>query len=61
MGYCRNGFIFAWDLAAIFLGILNFRIFGFWGEKIFNLGLTDVIEKYVGCFLAYLFLGVFFD
>ena len=61
MGYCRNGFIFAWDLGAIFLGILNFKIFGFREKKFFNLGLTGVIKKYVGCFLVYLFLGVFFQ
>ena len=27
---------------------------------IFNLGLKSVIEKCAGCFLVYLFLGVFF-
>ena len=60
-GYCGNdGFIFAWDLVVIFLGILNFKILRFRIFFFFKLGLKGVIEKCVGCFLVYLFLGVFF-
>ena len=57
---CGNGgFIFALDLGAIFLGILNFKILRF---RIFflNLGPTGILEKCVGCFAVYLFLGAFF-
>ena len=54
-GYCGNdGFIFAWDLGVSFLGILNFKILRF-RIFFFNLGLKGVIEKFVGCFLVYLF------
>ena len=58
-GFCGNdGFIFAWDLGVIFLGIPIFKIFRFLELFFFfNLGLKDVIEKCVGCFLVYLFLG----
>ena len=58
--YGNKGFIFAWDLGVIFLCALNFKILRF-PECFFNLGLKGVIEKCVGCFLLYLFLGVFFD
>ena len=52
-GYCRNdGFIFARDLGAIFLGISKW-VFGGFLENIF--GLKGVMEKCVGCFLVYLF------
>ena len=57
-GYCGNdGFIFAWDLGASFLGILNWVVSGFLG--IF-FGLEGVMEKCVCCFLVYLFWGGFF-
>ena len=49
---------FAWDLGIKFLGIPNWMIEGFFKKKII-FGLKAVIEKCVGCFLAYLFLRVF--
>ena len=58
--YGNDGFIFAWDLGVIFLGIWNWVVGGF--LKIFfffNLGLKGVIEKCVSCFLVYLFLRGF--
>ena len=60
--YCDNDrFIFAWDLGVIFLCVLNFKILRFQKILFFNLVLKSVIEKVVGCFLVYLFLGFFFD
>ena len=38
----------------------NFKILKFRFSFFLNLGLKGVIEKCVGCFLVYLFLGVFF-
>ena len=59
-GYCGNdGFIFAWDLGINFLCIPNWVIDGFLKFFCFNFGLKGIIEKFVGCFLAYLFLRVF--
>ena len=59
-GYCGNdGFIFAWVLGVIFLCVLNFKILRFPKNYFFNLGIKCVIEKCVGCFLVYLFLGGF--
>ena len=49
-----GGFIFAWDLGVIFLGIPKWVAGGFL-EKI--VGLKGVIEKCVGCFLVYFFRG----
>ena len=52
-GYCGNdGFISAWDLGVIFLGIPKW-LFGGFLENFF--GLKGVMEKCVGCFLVYLF------
>ena len=47
-----GGFIFAWYLGVIFLGIPKWVAGGFL-EKI--VGLKGVIEKCVGCFLVYFF------
>ena len=58
-GNCRNwGFIFAWDLGVIFLGIPNLKIFGFWKNNFFKFRFQGFIEKCVGCFLVYLHLRV---
>ena len=60
-GYCENdGVIFTWDLGVIFLCVLNFKILRFGNFFFLVLGLKDVIEKCVACFLVYLFLGSFF-
>ena len=61
MGYYGNdGFIFAWDLGVIFLGIRNWEIGGFSKKNNNNnFGLKGVIEKCMGCFLVYLSLKVF--
>ena len=56
MGYYENGGLnFTGDLGVTFLGILNFKILRF--SFFFSLGLKGVIEKCVGYFLVYLFLG----
>ena len=61
MGYYGNhGFIVAWDIGVIFLGIPNWVIDGFLKKIFFNFGLKDVMEKCVFFFLVYLFLGGFF-
>ena len=62
MGYYGNGGLnFAGDLGVTFLGILDFKILRF-SFFFFRLGLKGVIEKCVGYFLVYLFLGcLFFD
>ena len=56
--YGNDGFIFAWNLGVIFLGIPSFKILRL--QKKFNLKFYCGIEKCVGCFLVYLFLGGFF-
>ena len=58
-GYCRNdGFISAWDLGVIFLGIPKW-VFGGFLEIFFGLKGVDwkmwKMEKCVDCFLVYLF------
>ena len=56
-----GGFIFAWDLGVIFLGVPNWEIGEFSKKKFFlNFGLKGVIEKCVGRFLLYLFWGGLF-
>ena len=61
MGYYGNdGFIFAWDLGVIFLGIPSFKILRLQKKLFLKFGFYGVIEKCVGCFLVYLFLGGFF-
>ena len=53
-GYYRNdGFIFAWDLGVIFLGIRNWAIGGFLKMFYFDLGLKVVIEKCVVSLYTY--------
>ena len=61
MGYYGNGGLnFAWDLGVIFLGVPAWVIGGFSKNVFLNFGLPGVIEKYVGCFLVYLFWGFYF-
>ena len=63
MGIAGTGVLFfAWNLGVIFLGILNFKILRFRRKKIFffKFKFQGFIEKCVGCFLVYLFLGGFF-
>ena len=55
-GYCGNwGFIFAWNLDVIFLGIPNFKIFRFRKKFFLKFEFQGFIEKCVACFLVYLF------
>ena len=59
--YGNGGLNFAGDLGVTFLGILDFKILRF-SFFFFSLDLKGVIEKCVGYFLVYLFLGcLFFD
>ena len=51
--YGNDGFIFAWDLGVIFLGIPNWVLTGFFNFLFFSFGLKGVMEKCVGCFLVY--------
>ena len=61
MGYCRDGgFIFVWDLGVIFLGIPSFKILRFQKFFCFKFEVLGCHKIGVGCFLVYLFLGVFF-
>ena len=56
-GYCKNKILFfAWDLGIVFLGIPIFWDLRFQNKNFLILG---IIEKCIGCFLVYLFLGVF--
>ena len=59
--YGNDGFIFAWDLGIIFLDLPIGWLTRFFKKRFLNFGLKGIIEKCVGCFLVYLFLGGFFN
>ena len=55
--YRNDGLSLAWDFKRSFSDVPNLWFVGL-KKIILNLGLKGVMEKYVGCFLVYSFLGV---
>ena len=53
-------YFFAWDLGVIFLGRPGFKILRFRKKNFLKIQILRCHRKCVGCFLVYLFLGVFF-